>query len=276
MSCDPDPMLRQIMRVRTPEEMIGVDLDDPAVWSRPQVSDPDYYLTLHWGGGPNIAGWPIEEPALTLPQKLALQLGRCKSVLRGWLAWHTRIDPDTGLPVMSTIAYSRWVDSIWGMTGRLRSHRHNGGQRGTVNTITDAVVLVMGFGQTASKRAWQTLGLIWFCGQAPRFVGHRFFNTWPRQTWTSCPGDLNTTLLAEEHHIRCLGVLRHRKAGSSRGRRVRAVTLKLTELAFLGRMQNRYTAEVAAAVEAFQQAYFVTGDKPGMVGFNTWKALAEA
>ncbi len=270
MSRDPYPMLEQVQKIHLSKDTLGVDLDDPKVWSRPEVTDPDYYLTVHWGGGPNQAGWPIEEPGLTLGQKIAFQLGRCKNVVRGWLRYHISRG-------QSTIAYSTGVDSLFGMLFRFRGHRWNGGQWGSINGITHALVLVMGFGQRVFRRAWQTIGMVWFCGGGPRTVGHRFFNDWPEtQTTTSCPGDEISALIAAEHYITALGRLRHRKVGSSRGRLVRAVTVKLTELAFLGGMKSRYTVEVEGAVEAFQQRYFVTGDKPGVVGFNTWKALAEA
>jgi hypothetical protein len=268
MSCDPYPMLSQVQAVRSSSEMLGVDLDDPKVWSRPAVIDPDFYLTVHWGGGPNLAGWPVEEPALTSAQKLAVLLGRCKTVLRGWMAYHRSKG-------MSTIAYSTWV-SVWGQLGRLRGHRANGGQWGSINTITHALVLVMGLGQKASKRAWQTVGLVWFCAGAPRVVGHRFFNDWPQtQTTTSCPGDENAQIIADEGYVTALGRLRHRKAGSSRGRRVRAVTLKLTELGMLDGMRSRYSAEVGHSVAKFQGAYYVN-DRLGTVGPNTWRALAKA
>jgi hypothetical protein len=276
MPHDPYPMLQQVMKVHTSKEMLGVDLDDPRVWSRPPVTSPDYYLTVHWGGGPNPAGGPVEEPGLSLTQKMLFQLGRVRSVLRSWLAYHTRPISQGGRG-MSTIAYSSWVDSLFGQCGRLRGHRHNGGQWGTVNQITHALVLVMGLGQKASKRAWQTVGLYWFCGGAPRVVGHRFFNDWPEtKTTTSCPGDENSRIIADEGYVKALGVLRCRKAGSSHGRRVRAVSLKLTELAFLGGVENRYGKRVEEAVASFQQMYPVHGDPAGVVGFNTWKALAEA
>jgi len=270
MSCDPYPMLFQVMKVRSSKEMLGVDLDDPQVWARPAVTDPDFYLTVHWGGGPNQAGAPIEEPGLTVPQKIAFQIGRCKSVLRSWHAYHKSKG-------MSAIAYSTAVDSLFGQLSRLRGHRYNGGQWGSINTITHALVLIMGLGQKASRRAWQTVGMVWFCAGAPKVVGHRYFNSWPQtQLTTTCPGDENSVLIDAQRYVAALGRLRHRKAGSSRGRRVRAATLKLTELAFLGKKQSKYTAEVRDAVEAFQQRYFVSGDPVGVLGFYTWKALAEA
>lgn len=270
MSCDPYPMLSQVQSVHSSKEMLGVDLDDPDVWTRPAVTDPDFYLVVHWGGGPNQAGAPFEEPGLTLAQTIAFQIGRCKSVLRSWHAYHKSKG-------MSAIAYSTAVDSLFGQLIRLRGHRYNGGQWGTINTFTHALVLIMGFGQKASRRAWQTVGLVWFCAGAPRVVGHRFFNDWPQTlTATSCPGDENSRILEAAGYVTALGRLRHRKAGSSRGRRVRAATLKLTELAFLGGKRSRYTAEVRDAVAAFQQIYFVHVDPAGVVGPTTWKALAEA
>lgn|GEM_PF-5801387 len=269
MPYDPYPMLRKVTKVHTSAEMLGEDLDDPAVFYRPEVTDPDYYLTVHWGGGPNPAGGPIEEPGLTRRQRLAFQLGRVKGVLRAWHSYHK----SKGWPA---IGYSTWVDSLFGQLGRLRGHRWNGGQWGTINHITHALVLVMGLGQRASRLAWRTVGLVWFCAGGPRVVGHRFFNDWPEsQTTTSCPGDENSQVIADEGYVAALGVLRHRKAGSSRGRRVRAVTLKLTMLGLLDGMRSRFTVEVAAAVGVFRAVYGVPGRR-GVVDGPVWRALAAA
>lgn len=274
MSYDPYPLLRRVLKVHTSKEMLGVDLDDPKVWDRPKVVDPDYYLVVHWGGGPNIAGWPVEEPGLTAMQKLLLLLGRCKTVLRGWLAWHTRIV--NGQQVMSTIAYSTAVDSQRGSLIRLRGHRHNGGQWGSQNRISHALVLIMGFGQTATRRAWQTVGLVWFCGGGPRVVGHRFFNTWPEsKTTTSCPGDENSRLIAEEKYVRALGTLTYGSPVSV-GRRVRAVSLKLGSLGYACPRRRLYRGDVARAVADFKAQNGIVEGRPGRVGFHTWKALAAA
>ncbi len=268
MTHDPYPMLEQITKVIPPRDMLTMDLDNPAIWYRPPIVDYQF-LVVHWGGGPNSAGWPIEEPELTFWQKVAVQLGRVKAVLAVWLPYHISRG-------MSTIAYSTWVDSLFGRIGRLRGHRYNGGQWGSINQITHAVVLVMGFGQTATRRAWQSVGLIWFCSGAPQAVGHRFFNDWPQtQTTTSCPGDENSEVINEERYVGALGRLRWRPAGlASKGRRVRAVTLNLTKLRYLDRMRSRYTPDVESAVREFQIIHSLKVD--GIIGPVTWKALAAA
>ena len=266
MPQNPYPMLEKVCRVYTPKEMIGVDLDDPEVWDHPDVTDYRF-MPVHWGGGSNSAGWPIEEPTMTMLQKLAVQLGRIKSVLKGWLAYH--------LTKFSTIAYSSWVDSLFGRIGRLRGHRWNAGQWGSINQITHAVVLVMGFGQVASMRAWQAIGLLWFCSGAPQVVGHRFFNSWSQtQTKTFCPGDENDKAISEERYITALGVLRYRKGNSSHGRCVRACSEKLRQIGYLDQMYSRYNPKVRRAVVAFQVEHGLTPD--GLCGKATWKKLAAA
>lgn len=261
MPYDPYPMLSQIMKVRTSAEMIGVDLENPQVWTRPAVTDYQF-LSVHWGGGANPAGWPIEEPALTFAQKVAVQIGRVGRVLRSWLAYHKSKG-------MSTIAYSTWVDSLFGRLGKLRGHRYNGGQWHRINTITHALVLVMGFGQKASRLAWRTVGLVWFCSGGPRVVGHRFFNDWPETEGpTACPGDENSAIIERRGYIDALGVL----ARGSRGKVVRAATLKLARLRYLDRMRSRYTSEVAEAVRTFQLVHHLPMD--GKIGPATWMALA--
>jgi len=269
MTRDPYPMLEKVCRIYTPKKIVGVDLDDPAVWSHPPIEDYRY-LSVHWGGGANIAGWPIEEPALTLGQKMAVQLGRIRSVLKGWLAYHKSKG-------MSTIAYCTWVDILFGRIGRLRGHRFSGGQWGSINGIAHALVLVMGFGQKASRKAWQAVGLVWFCSGGPQVVGHRFFNDWSEtQTTTSCPGDENSKIIADEGYIGALGVLRYRPLGlSSKGRCVKAATLKLAELGYQLRPSRNYGKLAQSVVIDFQINH--DGLIPdGRVGPSTWKALARA
>jgi hypothetical protein len=267
MTHDPYPMLEQITRVIPPGDMLTMDLDDPKVWSRPPIENYQF-LVVHWGGGPNPAGGPIEEPALTFAQKVQVQLGRVKQVFAVWLPFHVH---SRG---MSTIAYSSWVDSLFGRIGRLRGHRSNGGQWGSINSITHAVVLVMGFGQVASRRAWRSIGLIWFCSGGPRVVGHRFFNNWPQtQSQTSCPGDPNSKVISDEGYIAALGRL-HRRRVPSRGVCVRAATLKLKRLGYLPRMFGLYSLPVETAVREFQAVHGLRVD--GIVGSDTWKALAQA
>ena len=266
MTRNPYLMLEQIMKIHTPKEILGVDLDDENVWDRPDITDYRY-LCVHWGGGPNPAGWPIEEPTLSLAQKLAVQLGRIKTVLRSWLAYHVKSKG------MSTIAYCTWVDSLYGRIGRLRGHRWNGGQWGSINGIAHALVLVMGFGQVASRKAWQAVGLVWFCSGAPIVVGHRFFNYWAQTlTKTECPGDGNDEAIKNEEYIKALGVLRWRRLLSSRGRCVRACTLKLKMIGYLDRKYSKYNPTVRRAVVRFQVEHSLAPD--GLCGPNTWKALA--
>jgi hypothetical protein len=273
MTHDPYPLLYRIGRVVPSRDMIPMDLDDPQVWVRPPITD-FRFLVVHWGGGPNPAGEPVEEPGLTFAEKVAVELGRCKTVLTAWMHYHMQ---SRG---MSTIAYSTAVPAHYGPIIRLRGHRFNGGQWGSINQITHAVVLIMGFGQTASRRAWQNVGLIWFAGGAPQVVGHRFFNDWPQtQTTTTCPGDENSRIIADKGYVTALGRLRWRPGGAySRGRRVRAITCKLIDLGLLeGGTRNRYTREVRDAVAAFQQRPHWTWPDPiGQVGPATWRALAEA
>ncbi len=259
-------MLEQITKVIPPRDMLTMDLDNPAVWWRPPIIDYQY-LVVHWGGGPNSAGWPIEEPELTFWQKVAVQLGRVKAVLAVWLPYHISRG-------MSTIAYSTAVDSLYGRIIRLRGHKSNGGQWGSINTITHAVVLVMGFGQVATRRAWRSVGLIWFASGAPKVVGHRFFNSWPQtQTQTTCPGDLNSQMISDEGYITALGLL-HRRIVASHGVTVRAATTKLAKLRYLDRMRSRYTPDVEQAVREFQIIHSLKVD--GIIGPATWKALAAA
>jgi hypothetical protein len=266
MSRDPYPLLHKILKIHASKDILGVDLEDPKVWTRPPIADYRY-LTVHWGGGPNRAGWPIEEPAMTFRQKVAVQIGRVSGVLKGWHAYHR----SNG---MSAIAYSTWVDSLFGRVGRLRGHRWNGGQWGSINGITHAVVLVMGFGQKASRLAWRSVGLIWFCSGAPAVVGHRFFNDWPQtKTATSCPGDENTRAIAEREYVKALGVL-HRRPIPSRGKPVKACTAKLCQLLYLPRRYGTYRMAVRKAVVAFQTDHGLEPD--GLVGPATWQRLAEA
>lgn len=264
MPYDPYPMLRQLVRVVEPVEAVGVDLDNPKVWSRPPVTDYRY-LVVHWGGGPNPAGQPVEEPSMTGAQKWAVILGRCKTVLRSWHGYHVK---SRG---MSAIAYSTGVP-VWGKAiFRLRGHRYNGGQWGTQNTISHALVLIMGLGQKATGWAWRMVGLVWFCSGGPEVVGHRFFNSWPQtQTKTTCPGDQNAALIADERHIRALGRFTNR---TQRGVAVKAATLKLARLGYLDRLYRRYRPKVRRAVEQFQQDH-PTVDEPGVLGPSTWRMLA--
>ena len=261
MPYDPYPMLGKIQRIIPSSQALGVNLEDPDVWDRPDITDYQY-IVVHWGGGPNDAGWPIEEPALKWHEKVAVQLGRVFRVLRVWMAWHKSRG-------MSTIAYSTWVDSLYGRIGKLRGHRANGGQWGSINSITHAVALVMGFGQKCGRQGWEAVGLIWFCSGGPPVVGHRFFNDWSQtQTTTTCPGDENSRLIAEGEYVRALGTLRL----LSRGRRVKAASLKLVRLGLLDKMYGVYRPKVKAAVRVFQSSHGLTVD--GLCGPETWRSLA--
>ena len=271
---DPFPNLAKVMRVRAPKDVLVMDLDDPTVWNRSKISPHDF-TAVHWGGGPNPAGEPLEdreEPTSTWRDRLAIQFGRVKRVVRIWESWHIN---GRG---MSAIAYCAGIDPIFGRCYRWRGFKHNGGQWGEINSFTLAIVFILGLTQYPRKAAWKTLGLIWFFSGGDRdaqMVGHRFFNGWPQsKTSTSCPGDRIANAVHRGAHIDALGVLKTRIGFNSRGRRVRACTLKLTELGYLPRQQSLYTTEVGQAVRRFR---IDVGIPPrNIVDRPCWEKLAAA
>lgn len=266
MSRNPYPTLEQVTRVVPPRDVLRMDLDDPKVWTRPSIVDYRF-LCVHWGGGPNQAGNLIEEPAMSLAQKISVTFGRVKEVARSWEAYHISKG-------MSAIAYCTAIP-LYGGILRWRGHRHNGGQWGSINSFTHAAVFVLGFGQHPTRWAWRSLGLLWFCSGGPQVVGHRYFNAWPQtQSKTSCPGDPISEDINQERYVRALGTLRF-GVPLMRGQQVRALTVKLAGLGYLPGMRSRYGRQVRAAVGEFQKAHKVDS-RPGVVGPATWKALAQA
>ena len=267
MARNPDRMLTLIRRVRTSLEMIGEDLENPKVWSRPALPE-DFSVTVHHGGGRNIAGDPVGVVG-TLRQKIAIVIGRVSYVLTGWKRYHKSRG-------MSTVAYCDWASVLLGRYGRLRGHRHNGGQWGIQNTVTRAFVFVHGFGQHIYRRGWLALGLFWFCAGDPEIKGHCDWNDHPAsKSRTSCPSETTMEGIRAEKHIKALGTLRWPKrfpALRSRGIRVRAATLRLKDLGYLPGMTSQYTRNVRMAVLRWQLA---SGRRPtGKVGLDDWKALA--
>jgi hypothetical protein len=263
---DPFPFLEQITRVIPPKDVLPVDLDDPAVFNHPRLED-GASLTTHWGGGPNEAGWPIEEPEMTFLQKMAVEFGRVKRVLTSWHNYHRSRG-------MAAIAYCVAVTPRFGRIIRLRGYRWNGGQWGSINHETLAHVFVLGYGQYPTRQAWRSLGLIWFAMGGPDHYGHRDWNNDPRtQTTTTCPGDDIWRAIHAGEPIKALGVLRYRAGVKMHGITVKAATLRLTELGYLHGKQRRFLLNVHNAVKAFQVDKHLTVD--GIVGPATWKALAK-
>ncbi len=266
---NPYPLLEKSMKVIPPADMLPVDLDDPAVWHRSDLP-ADHSITVHWGGGPNIAGDSLpEEPEMTLREKIAVTMGLVRRVLTGWHRYHV---VSRG---MSAIAYCTAIPIRYSRVVRLRGHRVNGGQWGSINQETHAVVFVLGAGQYPGRAAWRTLGMIWFCGGGPMVWGHRDWNDDRRtQTTTYCPGNRIWQGIIDRKYVTALGRLRKRRNGTfPGGRRVRMLTGKLQELEYLDRQYHWYRRVVRRAVEDFQWNYGL--DEDGVVGPVTWAALAK-
>ena len=238
------------------------------------VNEQVQWLFLHHGGGRNAAGDLVEEPALTWKQKLALHLGIVRGVLRSWEQWHVQGKGNRG------VAYDAFITQ-YGRYIRGRGWRANGGQWGNTpnrwNNTSFAVNWVGGEGQTMSQAAWRMLGRVWVeasfglpKGRALKVRPHNYTNL--DSPATSCPGAERTRLVHAEEFKRTLGVLRVRKIPMRR-QTVRTLTRGLVLAGFYGRVQGRYTRQVAAAVKMFQQDAGVTVD--GVVGPVTWQRLAE-
>jgi len=233
------------------------------------------WMFLHHGGGSNAAGDLIEEPELTLKQRIALHFGVCRGVLRTWESWHI-----LGRE-MKGVAYDYFITQ-YGKVIRGRGWRANGGQWGNTpnrwNNTSLAINWIGGEGQTMRKAAWRALGRMWVeasyglpQGQAFKLRPHNFTNS--DSPATACPGAERTRLVYAEHHLAALGRLRLRKLRLMRGGTVQTLTRGLTIAGFYDQTQKRYSAQVARAVRMFQQYAGIPVD--GIVGPVTWQLLAE-
>jgi len=266
-----------------PRDIFRIDYDQmdwPNPWTG-TVSTPTWlineqvqWLFLHHGGGANPGGDLVEEPGLTFAQRVAVNLGVVRGVLRIWEQYHVQSRGMRGIAYDAGITqYGRYI--------RFRGWRANGGQWGNTanrwNSTSFAVVWVGGEGQTMSQMAWRMLGRVWVeasfglpKGRALKLRPHNYTNL--DSPATSCPGVERTRLVYAEEHIRALGVWRVRKVPQA-GRPVRTLTRGLQIMGFYGRIQSRYTKQVAAAVRRFQQDAGVPVD--GVCGPVTWRLLAE-
>jgi len=248
----------------------------------PFIADEDVkWLIIHWGGGPNIAGEPIEEPGLTFRQKVGLQIGRVSRVIQGWSRYHVESKGFRG------IAYSYAVDPLFGRLFELRGQRENGGQSGTapsvdggwfhVNGHSVAVAIVHGASQVATKRCWKTIGRMWIELGGPDVRGHRYFNPWVADPGhrTSCPGDKNMLRIERTLYVRALGTLRYRnRLFRSRGGATETLNRRLKDLGYPAVRGRVYGTLEKALVMLFQAAEGLSVD--GVVGPQTWTALARA
>ena len=249
-----------------PAKILRMDLDDPTVWYRSPLK-PESSATGHHGGGPNIAGEPVEEPTLTFRQKLAITFGRIKQVARIWESWHINSKG------MSAIAYCTAID-IWGRMYRWRGHRYNGGQWGSINYETHAYVMILGLGQYATRLMWRGVGFLWFAlGGPDDMKGHRDWNDDPRTKGpTSCPGDDRWRKIHDREFVRALRKLRYRRVRYSRGKRVLLFTARMTELGYMDAPVKRYRKSERDVVRRYQADRGLWPD--GVVGAETWRDAA--
>lgn len=270
MSRDPFPLLNQVLKVIPSRDVLPDDLDTPAGYAYGVLPDrlegDQISLTVHWGGGPNPAG--EELPPGSWRERFTVSLGRVKSVLRSWHAYHLSKG-------WQAIAYCVAIGPRFGHLVKLRGWRRNAGQWSSINAETFACVFVLGSGQYPGRAAWRSLGLLWLAMGGPTVKGHRDWNSDPRtQSPTSCPGDEITLSLRAGKYIEALGVLRCGTVWRPVGKAVKAATAVLARLGYLERRQRLYRRHVARAVERFQADHGLTVD--GAVGPRTWEALAEA
>lgn len=276
------------VKLYSSEELLGKDLEKSANWkngmSSPLLSDAS--ITAHHGGGPNQAGEEIEEPQLTWRQKMLITLGRVKSVLRSWLAYHESKG-------WTTIAYDFCVSKHGRIIGVLRGWRRNAGQWGEINSHTAAVVYVLGLGQSVSNGGWQALGALWFAAGAQstpvdRFAqinagkfpggihGHRFWNYHPEtQSMTSCPGDERAEEILARRPEESLPRLKYRKVRLKRGRWVRLFNARLVELGYLSKVSRTFGEPSRLATIEMQKRNLSCWRTDGIVDTQTWRTCGK-